>query len=30
MNKQDKAELVKYRLTRARETFKEVDILGKE
>jgi uncharacterized protein (UPF0332 family) len=29
MNEQDKAELVKYRLTRARETFKEVDILVK-
>jgi uncharacterized protein (UPF0332 family) len=29
MNDQDKAELVKYRLTRARETYKEVEILVK-
>jgi len=29
MKDQDKAELVKYRLTRARDTFKEVDILVK-
>lgn len=29
MNEQDKAELVKYRLTRARETYNEVSILVK-
>ena len=29
MNDQDKAELVKYRLTKARETYQEVDILIK-